>query len=115
MGWDLVIQVRGIEATSEQFLAELVPIPFESLLRRIYYEYTRNDAIFDLPSRKFYRPSSEVDLSVSFCGNPAGNPVGPAAGPHTQLAQNIVPVMSLVGQASGAYAEQDQPVLPVTH
>jgi putative selenate reductase len=40
--------------------------------------------------RKFYRPAQEVDLSVSFCGNPAANPVGPAAGPQTQLAQNIV-------------------------
>jgi putative selenate reductase len=29
-------------------------------------------------------------MSVLFCGNPAGNPLGPAAGPHTQLAQNIV-------------------------
>ncbi len=71
-------------------MAELVPIPFEKLLKRIYYEYERNDSIFDLPSRKFYRPNRELDLSVSFCGNVASNPVGPAAGPHTQLAQNII-------------------------
>ncbi|MBX9794910.1 MAG: cold shock domain-containing protein [Burkholderiaceae bacterium] len=36
-------------------------------------------------------------------------------GPKGQLAQNIVPVMSLVGQTPGACAEQDQPALPVTH
>lgn len=36
-------------------------------------------------------------------------------GPKGQLAQNIVPVMSLVGQSSAACAEQDQPALPVTH
>ncbi len=71
-------------------MAELIPIQFENLLRRIYREYTRTGSIFDLPSRKFYRPSSEADMSVSFCGNAAANPVGPAAGPHTQLAQNIV-------------------------
>ncbi|MBM4167495.1 MAG: glutamate synthase, partial [Ignavibacteria bacterium] len=71
-------------------MAELVPIPFEKLLKRIYYEYERNDSIFDLPSRKFYRANPELDLSVSFCGNIASNPVGPAAGPHTQLAQNII-------------------------
>ncbi|MBI3195174.1 MAG: glutamate synthase, partial [Ignavibacteriae bacterium] len=71
-------------------MAELIPIAFENLLKRIYYEYRKNDSIFDLPSRKFYRPNPELDLSVIFCGNNAANPVGPAAGPHTQLAQNIV-------------------------
>ena len=71
-------------------MAELVPIPFNTLLRRIYHEYTKNNAIFDLPSRKFYTPNPEIDLSVTSCGSIAANPVGPAAGPHTQLAQNIV-------------------------
>ncbi|MEE9187383.1 MAG: glutamate synthase, partial [Bacteroidota bacterium] len=71
-------------------MAELIPIPYEQLSKRIFYEYTRNGAIFDLPSRMFYKPSISIDMSVLFCGNPAANPVGPAAGPHTQLAQNIV-------------------------
>jgi len=71
-------------------VAELIPISFPDLLKRIYYEYERNEAIFDLPAAKFYRPSGDVDMSVSFCGNRAANPVGPAAGPQTQLAQNIV-------------------------
>ncbi len=55
----------------------------------MYYEYTKTNAIFDLPSRKFYSPVAESNLKVVSCGNPAANPVGPAAGPHTQLAQNI--------------------------
>lgn len=55
----------------------------------MYYEYSKTHAIFDLPSRKFYSPSAEENLAVTSCGNPAANPVGPAAGPHTQLAQNI--------------------------
>ncbi len=71
-------------------MAELFPIPFPNLLKRIYHEYERNNSIFDLPARKFYRPSGAVDMSVSFCGMKAANPVGPAAGPQTQLAQNIV-------------------------
>ncbi|MFA5833292.1 MAG: 4Fe-4S dicluster domain-containing protein [Bacteroidota bacterium] len=70
-------------------MAELVPISFSTLLRRIYYEYTKTNAIFDLPARKFYSPSVEENLAVISSGNPAANPVGPAAGPHTQLAQNI--------------------------
>jgi putative selenate reductase len=55
----------------------------------MYYEYTKTQAIFDLPSRKFYSPTSSEDLSVTACGKPAANPAGPAAGPHTQVAQNI--------------------------
>lgn len=71
-------------------MAELVPIPFDRLLKRMYYEYQKSQSIFDLPLGKFYRPSPEFDLSVLFCGNKAANPAGPAAGPQTQLAQNIV-------------------------
>ncbi|MBF8297168.1 MAG: ygfK, partial [Bacteroidetes bacterium] len=71
-------------------MAELVPIPFERLLKRIYHEYQKTSSIFDLPSGKFYHPSPGLDLSVSFCGNIASNPAGPAAGPQTQLTQNIV-------------------------
>jgi putative selenate reductase len=71
-------------------MAELVPISFPNLLKRIYHEYQKNNSIFDLPARKFYKPSNAIDMSVKFCGNVAANPVGPAAGPQTQLAQNIV-------------------------
>ncbi len=71
-------------------MAELVPISFPNLLKRICHEYQKNNSIFDLPARKFYYPGNEVDMSVKFCGNVAANPVGPAAGPQTQLAQNIV-------------------------
>lgn len=71
-------------------MAELVPIPFKKLLRRMYHEYTKTNAIFDLPSRKFYSPTAEENLAVTRCGHTAANPVGPAAGPHTQLTQNII-------------------------
>lgn len=71
-------------------MARLTPIPFDRLLRRIFYEYKKTASIFDLPSRNFYRPGREYDLSVKFLGNNAANPAGPAAGPHTQLTQNIV-------------------------
>ena len=71
-------------------MAEFIPISFSNLLKRIFYEYKKNNSIFDLPARKIYRPSDAVDMSVTFCGNRAANPVGPAAGPQTQLAQNIV-------------------------
>ncbi len=71
-------------------MAELAPIPFDRLLKRIFYEYKKTDSIFDLSSKKIYKPENEFDLSVKFLGKNAGNPVGPAAGPHTQLSQNII-------------------------
>ena len=74
-------------------MAELVPVPLHALLRRVRYEYRRRRAIFDLPERQFRRPANTsgpaLDLSVPYAGARAANPIGPAAGPHTQLAQNI--------------------------
>ena len=70
-------------------MAELRPIPFGDLLRRIVEEPKRQQAIFDLPLRKAWRPRG-ADLSVDVHGHRAQTPVGPAAGPHAQLAQNIV-------------------------
>lgn len=70
-------------------MAELVPQSLEVLLRRMAFELS-SGACFDLPSRKFYRPTSGFDLSAHFHGERAGNALGPAAGPQSQLAQNLV-------------------------
>jgi putative selenate reductase len=71
-------------------MAELQPIPFADLVRRIQREAETSQAIFDLPVRKWHVPDPELDFSALHFGRPASTPVGPAAGPHTQLAQNIV-------------------------
>ena len=69
---------------------ELVPQPLATLLRRIDREPTQAGAIFDLPLDKCWRGSPEgLDLSRRFHGERLTNTVGPAAGPHTQLAQNL--------------------------
>src|SRR5207244_7524053 len=60
------------------------------LLRRAFLEYRREGKIFDLPESKFFRGIPGLDLSVDFHGHRASTPLGPAAGPHGQLAQNIV-------------------------
>ncbi len=74
-------------------MAELVPVPLHVLLRRAHFEYRLRRAIFDLPERQFRRLAKSagppLDLSVPYAGARAANPIGPAAGPHTQLAQNI--------------------------
>ncbi len=71
-------------------MAELIPYPFASLVRRMFREYENEQKIFDLPKQKFYRSNGGPDTSVEFCGMKAGTPVGPAAGPQTQMAQNLV-------------------------
>ena len=71
-------------------MAELEPYPFASLVRRMFTELESEDAIFDLPAKKFVLGDPGRDLSVRFHEHRPSAPLGPAAGPHTQMAQNIV-------------------------
>jgi putative selenate reductase len=71
-------------------MAHLVPYPFDRLLLRAVRELERNGSIFDLPARKFFTGSPHLDFGVSLHGRKISSPLGPAAGPHTQMAQNIV-------------------------
>ncbi|MEJ2543777.1 MAG: 4Fe-4S dicluster domain-containing protein [Calditrichaceae bacterium] len=48
------------------------------------------DTIYGYPIRKIYRGYPGYDFSVNLFGKTAGTPMGPAAGPHTQLAHNIL-------------------------
>lgn len=72
-------------------MAELAPASFPDLVQRIRYELARENSIFHLPRRKWWIPEPDgPDLSVTFHDRAAGTPVGPAAGPQTQMAQNLV-------------------------
>jgi len=64
------------------------PVPFEGLLRRIFGEYKASRSIFEISENQFYRKAD--DRLIKVFGETCETPVGPAAGPHTQLAQNIV-------------------------
>ncbi len=71
-------------------MAELAPYPFAALALRMFRELERDDAIFDLPAKKFVLGSDGRDYSAGFHEKRPATPLGPAAGPHTQMAQNIV-------------------------
>lgn len=64
------------------------PLSFEQLLNWIIAEYSNQKTIFGIPERCFYRPSksllSGIESERDFL------PLGPAAGPHTQMAPNIL-------------------------
>jgi len=71
-------------------MGDLRPIPFADLARRMCREAEVSGAVFDLPERKWWVPDPALDLSAVHFSRRVSTPVGPAAGPHTQLAQNIV-------------------------
>ncbi|MDP2470442.1 MAG: 4Fe-4S binding protein [Candidatus Palauibacterales bacterium] len=71
-------------------MADLCPIPFIDLARRMCREAEAGASVFDLPDRKWWVPDPGLDFSALHFARRAATPVGPAAGPHTQLAQNIV-------------------------
>src|SRR6188472_1569703 len=71
-------------------MAELIPAPVGSLLRRMLHELEHEGKAFDLPARKFWKGDPALDTSVRFHGSRAASPLGPAAGPQDQMAQNIV-------------------------
>ncbi|HDT5145056.1 TPA: putative selenate reductase subunit YgfK [Klebsiella michiganensis] len=64
------------------------PVPFEELLTRIFDEYQSQRSIFGIPEQQFYTPQAQRSIGVF--GESCATPLGPAAGPHTQLAQNII-------------------------
>ena len=64
------------------------PLPFEQLLERMTEEYRTARSVFGIHEALWYRPSAQ--RSIEIAGERCATPIGPAAGPHTQLAQNIV-------------------------
>jgi putative selenate reductase len=65
------------------------PLSFTGLLKWILSEYRERGSIFGIHRSLFYRPGETLYGSDMF-GSYLGTPIGPAAGPNTQLAQNIV-------------------------
>lgn len=61
-------------------------IPFHHLLTSAMAEYRARKTLFGVP----VRPLPPGAGSVDFCGTALEGLSGPAAGPHTQLAQNLV-------------------------
>ncbi len=80
-------------------LRPLRPWPLRVLLGRIAAEWESRHRIFDMPSGRYFHPEPVHDLATTVGGHPVATPLGPAAGPHTQLAQNFV-----LGWLAGARA-----------
>jgi len=65
--------------------------PFGSLLSWILKELEERQSIFGIHRSLFYVPKKDSPYATSnMFGRYLATPIGPAAGPHTQLAQNIL-------------------------
>ena len=67
---------------------KMVQIPFKKLVNWMFEEYKRTQTIFGVSAVKFFKKTN--DQHIQLFGETMETPVGPAAGPHTQLAQNII-------------------------
>jgi len=71
-------------------MAELHGIPLNTHLISISDELHKSASVYGYPSAKFFRGFKGYDLSTGLYGQRVSTPLGPAAGPHTQLTQNII-------------------------
>lgn len=66
----------------------MTPMPFEQLIDWMLGEYRSKGSVFGVNKNKFYK--NEFGHTVKILGQELSSPLGPAAGPNTQLAQNLV-------------------------
>lgn len=64
----------------------MIPIPFKDLMNHVVTEYEKEGTVFGV--HKQYR--ADDDRRLGIFGEKLETPFGPAAGPNTQLAQNII-------------------------
>ena len=65
-------------------------LPFEDLLDWILKELETERSIFGVPEELFFMPRDDAPYASRLFGHRLATPIGPAAGPHTQLAQNVL-------------------------
>ncbi len=71
-------------------MAELQGIPLNRHLVSIVDEFHHSASVYGYQSAKFFKGFNGYDFSTELYGRRVSTPLGPAAGPHTQLAQNII-------------------------
>jgi putative selenate reductase len=64
------------------------PIPLPELINWVRGEYKNHGSVFGIRKEKFFRPANSEGIELF--GTKISSPIGPAAGPNSQLAQNIL-------------------------
>lgn len=65
-------------------------IPFKELVEIVLGQLNRKATLFNIPKELFFRPAVVTSFRTRRFGKLLETPLGVAAGPHTQMAQNIV-------------------------
>ncbi len=71
---------------SDKFFPSSLP----QLLTLIINQYDQTDFIFGIPKELFFQPEDDDTFNMTRFNKMLESPIGVAAGPHTQLSQNIV-------------------------
>ena len=66
------------------------PISADQLFSWVFSELDTRASVFGIPRKHFFVPPDDAAYETSAFGHRIETPFGPAAGPHTQMAQNIV-------------------------
>jgi len=66
------------------------PITADQLFLWVFSELDSRESVFGIPREHFFVPGSDAAYESVVFGHRVETPFGPAAGPHTQMAQNIV-------------------------
>jgi len=66
------------------------PIELKKLLELVLNEYRNNKSIFGIPEELFFTPSDKNPYQTRQFNKDIDSPFGVAAGPHSQMSQNIV-------------------------
>jgi len=66
------------------------PIAFEQLTEWVALELRDRDSVFGIPREHNFIPRISDRFRTTAFGHPLETPFGPAAGPHSQMAQNIL-------------------------
>ncbi|MCD4832477.1 MAG: putative selenate reductase subunit YgfK [Bacteroidales bacterium] len=66
------------------------PISIKQLLQIILKEYNNSQSIFGIPEELFFNPVKSNLFKVEQFNQSIDSPIGVAAGPHSQMAQNII-------------------------
>ena len=66
------------------------PLSFSQLARWVFAELDERGSVFGIPRQLFFRPSPAAPYRTALYGQALDTPFGVAAGPHSQMAQNIV-------------------------
>jgi len=103
-----------VRANGDECISMEVPVskimkslPMSELLARIVGEWAARDSAYDIPGALTRRVLEIERRSPGFSVNglAIGLPVGPAAGPHTQIAPNLVAAWLQSGGWAGVFAE----------